>query len=110
MPTCLFVYGTLALGRPNEHVLSDIGGTWQEASVKGFLKPKGWGAEMGFPGIVLDEQGTEVNGYLFCSERLEHHWDKLDAFEGDDYKRVLVPVCTKDNKRVEAFIYKLKEA
>ena len=25
----LFVYGTLALGRPNEHVLRKIGGTWE---------------------------------------------------------------------------------
>ena len=31
----LFVYGTLVPGGPNEHVLSDIGGTWIEASVNG---------------------------------------------------------------------------
>ena len=53
----LFVYGTLGPGRPNEHVLSAIGGTWEEASVNGFLMPRGWGAEMGYPGIVLDDTG-----------------------------------------------------
>ena len=30
----LFVYGTLGPGRPNEHILLKIGGTWQPASVR----------------------------------------------------------------------------
>ncbi|MEM6768042.1 MAG: gamma-glutamylcyclotransferase, partial [Bacteroidota bacterium] len=53
----LFVYGTLGPGRPNEHILSSIGGSWQAGSVKGNLYEEGWGAVMGFPGIVLDEAG-----------------------------------------------------
>ena len=57
----LFVYGTFGPGRQNEHVLRAIGGTWEEASVNGYLKPQGWGAEMGYPGIVLDDTGDEVN-------------------------------------------------
>ena len=61
----LFVYGTLGPGRPNEHVLSVIGGTWEEASVNGYLKQQGWGAEMGYPGIVLDDDGDEIKGYIF---------------------------------------------
>ena len=28
----LFVYGTLAPGQPNEHVLGDIEGSWETAS------------------------------------------------------------------------------
>jgi gamma-glutamylcyclotransferase (GGCT)/AIG2-like uncharacterized protein YtfP len=59
MTQCLFVYGTLGPGRPNEHVLSVIGGTWKEASVNGYLKPLGWSAELGYPGIVLDDTGDE---------------------------------------------------
>ena len=31
----LFVYGTLAPGRANAHVLTGIDGTWEEASVTG---------------------------------------------------------------------------
>ena len=64
MTQSLFVYGTLAPGRPNEHVLTALGGTWQPATVKGHLKPQGWGAEMGYPGLVLDESGS----YL-CTQR-----------------------------------------
>ncbi len=106
----LFVYGTLGPGRPNEHVLTAIGGTWEEASVRGFLKPQGWGAEMGYPGIVLDDAGDEIKGYIFCSEKLDNHWEELDSFEGQEYKRILIDVKTKEKTRVEAFIYILRES
>lgn len=105
----LFVYGTLGPGKPNEHVLTAIGGTWEEASVKGYLKPKGWGAEMGYPGIILDENGDEIDGYIFCSEKLEQHLDKLDDFEGNEYKRVMIKLTTKNKMEVEAYIYVLRE-
>lgn len=39
----LFIYGTLAPGRPNEHILSDVDGTWESATVKGKLYKKGLG-------------------------------------------------------------------
>jgi len=105
----LFVYGTLGPGRPNEHMLTAIGGTWEEASVKGYLKPQGWGAEMGYPGLILDETGDEIKGYIFCSDKLDHHWDDLDAFEGEEYERVLITVKTKENQAVEAYIYILSK-
>ena len=105
----LFVYGTLGPGRPNEHVLTAIGGTWEEASVNGYLKPLGWGAEMGYPGIVLDDSGDEIKGHIFFSDKLDDYWDELDNFEGEEYKRVLINVKTKDNMAVEAYIYMLRE-
>ena len=106
----LFVYGTLGPGRPNEHVLSAIGGRWEEASVNGHLEPQGWGAELGYPGIVLDDAGDEVEGYLYSSDKLDDHWDELDDFEGEEYKRVLITVRTKDRMAVEAYIYILRES
>ncbi len=106
----LFVYGTLGPGRPNEHVLTAIGGTWDEASVNGYLKQQGWGADMGYPGIVLDDTGDEIKGFIFRSDTLDDHWDKLDDFEGDEYRRVLIKVKTKDNTSVEAYIYNLRES
>lgn len=33
----LFVYGTLAPGWPNEHVLADVPGGWEPATVTGRL-------------------------------------------------------------------------
>jgi len=106
----LFVYGTLGPGGPNEHVLSAIGGTWEEASVNGYLKQQGWGAEMGYPGIVLDNTGDEIKGYIFFSDKLDYHWDELDDFEGEEYKRILIKVKTKDKMAVEAYIYILRES
>ena len=58
----LFVYGSLGPGRPNEHVLSAIGGTWEEASVRGYLKPQGWGAEIGYPLIIKPRDGAGAAG------------------------------------------------
>ena len=106
----LFVYGTLGPVRPGEHVLSSIGGTWEKASVNGYLKPKGWGAEMGYPGIVLDDAGNEIKGYIFCSDKLDFYWDELDDFEGEEYKRVLVKKNTQYKIAVEAYIYILRKS
>lgn len=103
----LFIYGTLGPGRPNEHIMTDIGGTWQKASLKGILQQKGWGAAMGFPGIILDENGQEVQGYVFTSENFTKHWQKLDDFEGEAYQRLLTQVKLDDGRVVDAFVYAL---
>ena len=85
----LFVYGTLSLGRPNEHVLKAIGGRWERATVRGKLRQESWGAEMGYPGIDLDENGEEIEGFLFISENLSKHWRVLDDFKGEGCERVI---------------------
>lgn len=103
----LFVYGTLAPGRPNEHVLADIPGTWEPATVRGTLHAEGWGAAAGYPGIVLDDAGDEVQGLLFSSGNLAEHWARLDEFEGEGYERVLVVVSRMDGTVVDAYIYQL---
>lgn len=104
----LFVYGTLGPGRPNEHILSDIGGTWETGSVKGILKDKGWGAEMGFPGIELDESGKDIEGFVFTSKNLAKHWAIIDEFEGEAYLRVLSKVKLKNGHTIDANIYTLR--
>ncbi len=104
----LFVYGTLGPGRPNEHILKDIGGSFEKASVKGILYDEGWGAEMGYPGIKLDLRGVKIEGFLFSSYKINEHWSELDKFEGNAYKRILTTVEIKNKTNVEAFIYVLK--
>lgn len=103
----LFVYGTLGPGRPNEHVLGAIGGSWETATVTGTLRHEGWGAAMGYPGIDLDEHGGEVKGFLFTSENLSGHWAVLDEFEGEVYERVLTKVKLKGGSTVDAYVYTL---
>lgn len=103
----LFVYGSLAPGRSNEQVLASLSGTWEAATVKGRLLQHGWGAAIGYPGIVLDENAGEVDGFLFSSEQLAGHWIRLDEFEGPGYERVLTKVKLRDGQTVDAFVYRL---
>ena len=103
----LFVYGTLAPGRANAHIVSGLNGTWQPAKVRGQLKQIGWGANMGYPGIVLDEQAPWVEGLLLCTDNLEGFWDELDAFEGEEYQRVLINVLLPAGEWVAAYVYAL---
>ena len=109
-PTRLFVYGTLAPGRPNEHVLAGVPGTWEPATVRGTLFPEGWGAAAGYPGIVLSEDGDEVEGLVFSSPELPAHWARLDAFEGDGYVRVPVTARLEGGATVEAHVYALSSS
>ena len=103
----LFVYGSLQPGGPNEHVLSEIAGEWEPAAVRGRLVADGWGAELGFPGLVLDATGDEVRGHVFSSTRLDTHWSYLDGFEGAEYQRVVTAVALDGNRRVSAYVYVL---
>ena len=105
----LFVYGSLAPGRPNAHVLAGIRGTWQPATVKGTLHHDGWGAAIGFPGIVLEEEvGTEVRGLVFSSDELSDHWTRLDEFEGEGYERLPAQATLDDGTVVRAYLYALR--
>lgn len=105
--TGLFVYGTLAPGQPNEHIMTKIGGQWQRGTVTGKLIEEGWGAEMGYPGIVLDKDGGPIQGFVFCSANLEQHWPQLDEFEGCEYQRVLTEVALENGNQVDAYIYQI---
>ena len=100
----LATYGSLAPGKPNHHQLSDLSGRWIRGSVAGSLVQTGWGAVLGFPALVLDESGARVQVDLFESDDLPHHWARLDAFEGDGYRRVAVQIETDDGE-LPAFIY-----
>lgn len=104
----LFVYGTLGPGRPNEAVLLKIGGAWAPACLRGNLVQAGWGADMGFPGLVIAEDGEEIHGHVFISENLAEQWGALDEFEGREYRRVLTRVTLADGQQASAYVYALR--
>jgi gamma-glutamylcyclotransferase (GGCT)/AIG2-like uncharacterized protein YtfP len=106
----LFVYGSLQPGGTNAHMLSDLDGTWQAASIRGDLNPEGWGAALGYPGLVLRDDGEEVRGQLFSSDELVAHWGRLDEFEGIEYRRTETPVLLADGGSVRAWVYVLRRA
>lgn len=104
----LFIYGSLQPGGPNEHVLTAIGGEWKPAAIKGKLVEAGWGASMGYPGLVIDKHEDDVHGYVFTSSNLSTQWAHLDKFEGKEYERIVASVTLLSGKQVEAYVYVLR--
>jgi gamma-glutamylcyclotransferase (GGCT)/AIG2-like uncharacterized protein YtfP len=104
----LATYGTLSPGEVNHHQLDGLEGTWSTGTVRGHRHASGWGAAVGFPGLVADPDGPVVPVHLFESPDLPGHWPHLDAFEGEGYVRTVIPVAT-DRGPIDAFIYLLAE-
>ena len=99
----LAVYGTLAPGEPNHHVVAPLGGEWTEGVVEGDLFPVGWGAALGYPAFVPRTGGPEVPVKVLRTPRLKDAWPGLDRFEGPGYRRILVPVLSpagEDDRRL----------
>jgi gamma-glutamylcyclotransferase (GGCT)/AIG2-like uncharacterized protein YtfP len=88
----LAVYGTLAPGRPNHHVVAPLGGEWTEGVIEGDLAPVGWGATLGYPAFRPRIGGADVAVQVLTSPELAAAWPDLDRFEGPGYRRILVPV------------------
>ena len=102
--TRLATYGTLAPGRANSGQLADLKGAWRQGTVRGRLVESGWGAEHGYPGLILDPSGQVIEVYIFESSELPDHWLRLDEFEGAGYRRVVTQVRTEDGD-LDASIY-----
>ena len=101
----LFVYGTLAPGEENAHVLAHCRGDWRRASVTGRLVNTGWGVALGFPALQIDPEGDAVAGWLLQSDDLLASWSALDEFEGDAYRRSLVMAELDSGETVAASAY-----
>ena len=101
-------YGTLAPGRVNHHQLAGLKGEWRQGTVRGRFADAGWGVEHGYPALILDPLGPVVEVHLFESADLPDRWPRLDAFEGNGYRRVVTQVRTADGE-LDAWIYVLAE-
>ena len=102
--TRLAIYGSLAPGQVNHYQVAALKGLWRRGTVRGKRIDAGWGATLGFPGLVLDPSGSETDVYLFESPDLPDHWSRLDEFEGPGYQRVVTRVRTADGD-LSAYIY-----
>lgn len=90
----LGVYGTLAPGQPNHHVVAPLGGEWTDGVVEGDLFRLGWGAALGYPAFRPRAGGDAVAVKVLTTPALPAAWPRIDRFEGADYRRILVPVFT----------------
>ncbi|HYR07850.1 MAG TPA: gamma-glutamylcyclotransferase [Longimicrobium sp.] len=88
----LAVYGTLAPGQPNHHIVAPLGGEWAQGSIEGDLYPVGWGAALGYPAFRPRAGAPGVAVHVLAAPKLAAAWPELDRFEGPGYRRILVPV------------------
>ncbi|MEM6711793.1 MAG: gamma-glutamylcyclotransferase family protein [Pseudomonadota bacterium] len=101
----LATYGTLAPGRPNYAQVEPIGGTWRTGHVRGRLIDAGWGANVGYPGMIADQDGDPIAVHILEAVALPDHWARLDAFEGPGYRRITVPATLEDGSIIDVSIY-----
>jgi gamma-glutamylcyclotransferase (GGCT)/AIG2-like uncharacterized protein YtfP len=101
----LFVYGTLAPGEKNFHLVENINGHWESATCVGRIFTQTKGAHVGLPCFELRIDGERVDGKILSSTELIHHWGMLDKFEGELYQRRLIPVRTEQGEELEAYVY-----
>jgi len=104
----LATYGTLAPGRVNHGQLAALTGRWSMGTVQGTLVEAGWGADLGYPGLILEPNGDTVEVYIFESPELPGHWARLDAFEGAGYRRVVAQAVTPEGE-LDVSIYVLDQ-
>ena len=88
----LAVYGSLLPGENNHHHVAALVGRWVEGTVEGTLHDRGWAARQGYPGFVPGSSGDRVAVKVLESSGLPDAWERLDAFEGEAYRRILAPV------------------
>jgi gamma-glutamylcyclotransferase (GGCT)/AIG2-like uncharacterized protein YtfP len=108
----LGVYGSLAPGKENHHIVEPLGGVWSQGVVEGDLTRHGWGAAMGYFALHLRSGGPAVPVHVLASPALPAAWSRIDAFEGAEYRRVLAAVWSAagDSERVLLAVANLYES
>lgn len=99
----LAVYGSLAPGAENARVLRGIRGVWKRGRVRGTRIDADPAAGRPYPVFVPRGSGV-VDVLVFESPELERHLARIDAFEGEDYRRIVID-CEIDGAVVPCFIY-----
>lgn len=102
--TALFCYGTLQSPLVIKAVIGQAF-AGQEATLHNWARFRVRGSE--YPGIVRKEESV-VSGKVYW-DLDEKTMEKLDAFEGDKYERVIVEVAMSDGTCVEASTYAIKK-
>lgn len=100
----LAVYGTLAPGEANDHVLAPCPGTWSLGEVHGRR------AVRDYPVFTYAHGAAPVSMQVLHSQHLPEHWSRIDEFEGPSYCRILVPVFEGRRLLTIANLYEARDA
>jgi len=104
----LIAYGSLVPGGSNAAQLEGLRGMWCSGWVSGALLDTGWGAALGYPALRWSADAeTQVRAQLFTLSDLPSHWERLDAFEGAEYQRILAPFHGDDGRVVVGYLYEI---
>jgi gamma-glutamylcyclotransferase (GGCT)/AIG2-like uncharacterized protein YtfP len=103
----LAIYGTLAPGGSNHHVVADIAGSWVEAALRGHRSTASWRGQPSYPAFRPDPAGPLVPALILVADELAGHWERLDAFEGPGYRRREIEVFDRSGSAGigRAFVY-----
>jgi len=64
--------------------------------IEGELITAGWGADLSYPGFRPRIGGDAVAVWVLRAPLLATAWPDLDRFEGEGYRRILVPVFSEE--------------
>lgn len=98
----LIVYGTLVPGGMYHYLLADLPGAWEPCVIRGHM-----GEYWGFKAFRYAEHGPRHPAWLLNSEALPQKFPDLDEFEGEPYRRIIIPARV-GIRRVRANIYEGK--
>ena len=97
--TRLVVYGSLAPGEANHHVVAGFGGEWRPCVITGTVE-----THNGYRIFRWAKDGPRVDAQMLISQELPRSWPRLDDFEGTDYRRIVIPAEVR-GRRVLANVY-----
>lgn len=100
----LFVYGTLRSGQTARSLVANAITRCLPATVAGQI----YAFPMGYPAYVDTTPGL-VHGDLLWLSDLAGTFGLLDAYEGDDFVRVILQVTTADGTPTWSWIYALAD-
>lgn len=103
----LIAYGSLMPGKSNHHLVDDIQGEWITGTIQGHVVNPHWEMHGGYPVLSLDRslEQTSVPVAILLAEDMNDWWDRLDYFEGDEYKRVMTKYQGYDGSQGRGWIY-----
>ncbi len=84
----LLLYGTLRSGKSNATILDSYRNNSKNVSIWGFIEIEN---ELPYYTFSISSSQNEIQAELICSKELHNKFDKIDEFEGSNYRRIKVP-------------------
>ena len=101
----LFVYGTLRNGQTARSLVANQITRWVKATTSGAI----YAFPMGYPGYTEGDGRGTVHGEVVWLSELAATFGLLDAYEGQDFARVIHQVTLETGEEIWAWVYTLAD-